>query len=288
MQIERPEYISWLERWRDKDVIKVVTGLRRCGKSTVLRMFREQLAAHGVDSAHIIAINFESLEEDYPREAKPLYDYIVSRLSTGQNYVFLDEIQHVHDFERAVDGLYVRDDIDLYVTGSNANLLSSELTTLLTGRYVELRMMPLSFKEYRSARSGTESTDRSFERYLTYGGLPYAATLGGDQEISDYLGGVFNTILVKDIASRQPKIDTVTFNEVASFLADNVGNITSLNGIANTMKQTHRAISPTTVGDYINALRNNYLLFRADRYDIKGKAYLQTMEKYEASAVFVG
>ena len=280
MRIERSDYMDWLERWRGKDVIKVVTGLRRCGKSTALRMFRDRLAAEGTDPRHIISINFESLEEDYPRDAKPLYDYIVARLGKGKNYVFLDEIQHVRDFERAVDGLYVRDDVDLYITGSNADLLSSELTTLLTGRYVELRMLPLSFKEYRSTRPAGESADRSFERYLTYGGLPYAATLEDDQDIADYLGGVFNTILVKDIARRRPKIDMIAFNEVASFLADNVGNVTSLKGIADTMRQTHRAISMTTVGEYITALKDNYLLFRADRYDIKGKSYLKTMEKY--------
>ncbi|KFI96892.1 ATP-binding protein [Bifidobacterium stellenboschense] len=279
--IERPAYMDWLERWRDKDVIKVITGLRRCGKSTVLRLFRERLLAKGVAPNRIIAINFESLEEDYPTEAKPLYDYIVSRLAPGVvNYVFLDEIQHVHEFERTADGLYVRDDVDLYLTGSNADLLSSELATRLTGRYVELRMLPLSFKEYRSTRPQSESPEQSFNRYLLYGGLPYAATLEHDQDIADYLGGVFNTILVKDIAQRHPRIDTIAFDEVASFLADNVGNITSIKGIADAMKQTHRGISPTTVGEYIVALRENYLLFRADRYDIKGKSYLKTLEKY--------
>ena len=278
--IERPQYMQWLQRWRDKDVIKVVTGLRRCGKSTVLKLFREQLAANGVPQDHIISINFESLAEDYPIEAKPLYDYIVKRLQPGSNYVFLDEIQHVADFERAVDGLYVRDDVDLYITGSNADLLSSELATQLTGRYVELCMLPLSFKEYRSARPANEAEDQSFDRYLTYGGLPYAASLDDDQDIADYLGGVFNTILVKDIARRHPRIDMITFNEVASFLADNVGNPFSFNGIAGTMRQTRKGISPTTVGDYIAALSENYLLFRADRYDLKGKAYLKTMPKY--------
>lgn len=279
--INRPTYTDWLERWRGKDVIKVVTGLRRCGKSTVLKLFRDHLITEGVAPERIIAINFESLEEDYPTDAKPLYDYIVSRLTPGvTNYVFLDEIQHVREFERAADGLYVRDDVDLYLTGSNADLLSSELATRLTGRYVELRMLPLSFKEYRSVRPATETPEQSFGRYLLYGGLPYAATLDSDQDIADYLGGVFNTILVKDIAQRHPRINTAAFNEVASFLADNAGNITSVKGIADAMKQTHRGISPTTVNEYITALRENYLLFRADRYDIKGKAYLKTLEKY--------
>lgn len=283
MRIERPEYLAWLERWRDRDVIKVVTGMRRCGKSTILRMFRDQLLADGIAPNRIIAINFESLEDAYPTEAKALYDYITDRLpkdGTGKAYVFLDEVQHVRDFERAVDGLYVRDDVDLYITGSNADLLSSELATLLTGRYVELRMLPLSFREYRGARPDSEPADRSIERYLTYGGLPYAAMLDDDHDIADYLGGVFNTILVKDIAQRRPKTDMVAFGEVAAFLADNVGNITSVKGIADTLKQTRHSVSATTVAEYIAALRDNYLLYRADRYDIKGKSYLKTMEKY--------
>ncbi|MBT1162010.1 MULTISPECIES: ATP-binding protein [Bifidobacterium] len=281
MRIERPDYMRWLERWRGKDVIKVVTGLRRCGKSTVLKLYRDRLATEGVPADHIISINFESMAEKYPTQARPLYDYIVSRLAQGgTNYVFLDEIQHVRDFEKCVDGLYVRDDVDLYITGSNADLLSSELATLLTGRYVELRMLPLSFREYRTTRPENESAERSFERYLLYGGLPYAATLNDDQAIADYLGGVFNTILVKDIARRHAKINMAAFNDVASFLADNAGNITSIKGIADAMRQIRPSISPTTIGEYIAALRENYLLFRADRYDIKGKAYLKTLEKY--------
>lgn len=279
--IERPSYLDWLERWRDKDVIKVVTGLRRCGKSTILKLYRERLAQQGIPADRIIAINFESLDENYPTQAKPLYDYVVSRLSPrGRTYVFLDEVQHVDEFEKAVDGLYIRDDVDLYITGSNANLLSSELATLLTGRHVELRMLPLSFGEYRNARPESESPEESFNRYLTYGGLPYAATLDDDQDTADYLGGVFNTILVKDIAQRHPKINTAAFNEFTAFMADNVGNVTSPNGIAGTMRQRHRGISPKTVDDYIGALMENYLLFRADRYDIKGKEYLKTLEKY--------
>ncbi|WEV46652.1 ATP-binding protein [Bifidobacterium sp. ESL0690] len=278
--IDRPYYLDWLERWRDKEPIKVVTGMRRSGKSKILEIFRGRLAKEGVNPKNIIAINFESLDESYPTEAKPLYDYIVKRLQHGQNYIFLDEIQHVEHFEKAVDALYIRNDTDIYITGSNAKLLSSELATLLTGRYVELNMFPLSFAEYRTTRPQSETTDQSFERYLTYGGLPYTTYLDDEQSIADYLSGVFNTILVKDIAVRHPKIDMPAFNEVAAFLADNVGNITSVKGIADTMKQEHKGISPNTVREYIAALCENYLLFRAERYDIKGKAYMKTLEKY--------
>ncbi|WEV72380.1 ATP-binding protein [Bifidobacterium sp. ESL0790] len=278
--IDRPYYLDWLERWRDKEPIKVVTGMRRSGKSKILEIFRERLAKNGVSPENIIAINFESLEEAYPTEAKPLYDYIVERLQPGQNYIFLDEIQHVEHFEKAIDALYIHKDTDIYITGSNAKLLSSELATLLTGRYVELTMFPLSFAEYRTTRPESDTADQSFERYLTYGGLPYTTYLDDEQSIADYLGGVFNTILVKDIAVRHPKIDMPAFNEVAAFLADNVGNITSVKGIADTMKQEHNGISPNTVREYIAALCENYLLFSAGRYNIKGKAYMKTLEKY--------
>ncbi|MCO6559269.1 MAG: ATP-binding protein [Bifidobacterium sp.] len=278
--INRPYYLDWLERWRDKEPIKVVTGMRRSGKSKILEIFRNHLAEEGVNPKNIIAINFESLDDDYPTEAKPLYDYILKRLQPGQNYIFLDEIQHVEHFEKTVDALYIRKDTDIYITGSNAKLLSSELATLLTGRYVELNMFPLSFAEYQTTRPESETSDQSFERYLTYGGLPYTTYLDDEQSIADYLGGVFNTILVKNIATRRPKIDMTAFSEVAAFLADNVGNLTSLTGIANTMKQEHASVSRNTVREYISALCENYLLFRADRYDIKGKSYLQTTEKY--------
>ena len=278
--VQRPYYSDWLGRWRDKKVIKVLTGLRRCGKSTLLELFQGKLRQQGVAQENILAINFESMEEQYPTRARELYDHIAAKLSEGTNYVFLDEIQHVEHFEQAVDALYVRDDVDVYITGSNAQLLSGELTTLLTGRYVELQVFPYSFKEFRGTRETDEPIERSFERYVTYGGLPYAVELESDQDIADYLGGVFNTILVKDIAIRRPGINMHAFNEVASFLADNVGNLTSINGIAKQLRQEHRGISANTVDEYVQALLDNYLLFRADRYDIKGKVYLKTLEKY--------
>ena len=171
--IERPQYTDWLQRWKDRDVIKVITGLRRCGKSMVLELFRRSLVAKGIAESRIISINFESLDAHYPTDYQSLYDYIVERLQPNcTNYVFLDEVQHVEHFEKAADGLYVRDDVDLYITGSNANLLSSELATLLTGRYVELKMLPLSFSEYRNALQSTANDNALFDRYLTYGGLP--------------------------------------------------------------------------------------------------------------------
>ena len=195
--IERPQYTDWLQRWKDRDVIKVITGLRRCGKSMVLELFRRSLVAEGIAESRIISINFESLDAHYPTDYQSLYDYIVERLQPNcTNYVFLDEVQHVEHFEKAADGLYVRDDVDLYITGSNANLLSSELATLLTGRYVELKMLPLSFSEYRNALQSTANDNALFDRYLAYGGLPYVTQLTLDTVgLGDYQGIQHRNIL---------------------------------------------------------------------------------------------
>ena len=251
--INRPLYLAWLDRWRDRDVIKVTTGLRRCGKSSVLELFRRQLLAQGVSEKNILSINFESLDEEYPLDARGLYRYIVQRLGAGTNYVFLDEVQHVNEFERVVDGLAVRDDVDLYITGSNAFFLSGELATLLTGRYVELRMLPFSFAEYFSARGEKGNPDDEFARYLTYGGMPFAATLDDAQTVADYLGGVFNTIILEDVAHRR---------------------------IASGLTAAGTRVSPSTVGAYLDALMENYLVFKASRYDLRGREYLETLEKY--------
>lgn len=277
--IDRPLYLDWLGRWRDKDVIKVIVGMRRCGKSTVLKLFSEKLVTQGVDLDSIISINFEKLDEAYPTTPEELYRYIAERLRPGKNYVFLDEVQHVRDFERVVDGLFVRDDVDLYITGSNAFFLSGELATLLTGRYVELRVLPLSFAEYHSANPD-ESPDAAFNRYLAHGGLPYTLEIERPNDIADYLGGVFNTIIVKDIAARNPRMDMGAFSNVAAFLADNVGNLTSLQKISRGLAAHGRKASTSTVGTYVEALRSSYLLYEARRYDIHGKQHLDTLGKY--------
>ncbi|OUO60248.1 ATP-binding protein [Olsenella sp. An270] len=278
--VNRPVYLDWLNRWKDRDVIKVATGLRRCGKSSVLELFRRQLREGGIADSNILSINFESWNEEYPLDARELYRYIVQRLGSGTNYVFLDEVQHVKEFERAVDALYVRDDVDLYITGSNAFFLSGELATLLTGRYVELRMLPFSFAEYWSARGGEENLEDAFNRYLTYGGMPFAARLDDPQSISDYLGGVFNTVLVEDVARRHPRMDMRAFRDLSAFIADNVGNITSRKRLAAGLAQAGTKVSPATIGAYLDALMENYLAFKAGRYDLKGREYLETLEKY--------
>lgn len=278
--IARPQYIDWLVRWKDEDVIKVVTGLRRCGKSSVLKLFQDHLREGGTGESNIVSINFESLDEEYPAEAKPLYDYVVQSLGGGTNYVFLDEVQHVKNFERAVDALALRDDVDLYITGSNAHMLSGELATLLTGRYVELRMLPLSFAEFRSAWEAQADNESLFQRYMSYGGMPYTVRLDDEESISDYLGGVFNTIVVKDVAQRHPRMNMRSFNRTAMFLADNIGNISSQSRISRGLASSDESVSVNAVGEYADALLENYLAFKAERYNIKGREYLETLEKY--------
>lgn len=277
--IPRPRAMEWLERWHDEEPVKVITGLRRCGKSCALALFREYLCDSGVSPKNTQSINFESMDEAYPTEAQALYDYVVEKLRPGMNYIFLDEVQHVKEFERAIDGLALRNDVDLYVTGSNADMLSGELATRITGRYVEFQMHPFSFSEYRMAFEDA-NIDALFDRYLTYGGMPYTVNLTDDQSIADYLGGVFNTIIMNDVARRHPRINMQAFQRTASFLADNVGNITSLSRISNGLKGVGESVSVGSVSEYVNALIENYLLYKAPRFNIKGKEYLETLEKY--------
>lgn len=298
--IERPHYLAWLERWKRKNLIKVIVGMRRCGKSTLLEMYQSNLRKNGVADGNILSINFESLDEEYPKKAVDLYRYVVERLAVeGVTYVFLDEIQHVEEFEKAVDGLFIRDDVDLYITGSNAYYLSGELATLLTGRYVELQMFPLSFSEYSHALEKVRnenglgyphgyphgytapvlSREQAFERYITYGGLPFAVGLESDQVMSEYLNGVYNTILVKDIARRHPQMNLALFESTASFLADNNGNPSSTNSIANCLAQQNKKVSRGTVDEHIEALIENYLLFKVQKHNLKGKELLKTNER---------
>jgi len=291
--------MNWLKQWKDKDVIKVVTGMRRAGKSTILKMFQEELVHSGIPESNIVSINFESLDEKLPTDYKNLYDYVVDQLAAGVNYIFLDEIQTVDKFEKAVGALYVRDDVDLYLTGSNAFLLSGEIATLLTGRYVEILAHPYSFAEYYSSleqnasdsitfplefptefKSSLPTKEEAFNNYLTYGGLPYAATLSDGQTISQYLEGVFSTILMRDIAPRRPRMDMQAFKATTSFLADNIGNISSLRKITDILNSQDSDISRNTVAEYIDSLTSSFLLYKASRYDLKGKAYLRTLEKY--------
>lgn len=284
--IERSEYLNELIKWKHDDLIKVVTGIRRCGKSTLLKLFAEHLRACGVEDEQIISINFENLDNEDLLDYKALYEHIKSRLSKDKwTYVLLDEIQNVKDFQKVVDSLYIIDNVDLYITGSNAYMLSGRLATLLSGRYVEIQMLPFSFKEY-CALFGSENKDDSFANYLKFGGFPYVARLKDTEDnINQYIEGIYNTIIVKDVEDRQnfdgkKNIDVALLKSITKYLADVVGNPVSINGITNYLNSNNRKVSDHTVSDYITAITEAFIFYPAERFDIQGKELLKTNKKF--------
>lgn len=285
MQLDRPDYIQWLMKWKDKQIIKVVTGVRRCGKSTILEMYQNYLIQNGVHREQIIAINFEDLEYEDLLEYKSLYQYVKKSLNPDRmNYIFLDEIQHVKQYEKAVDSLFLRENCDVYITGSNAWFMSGELATLLTGRYVELKMMPLSFKEYCQGVSGLNHSffpNELLNRYIETGSFPYVLRYGyGKQEAKEYMSGIFNTILLNDIVKRLRIADVNMLEAVTKFMMHNIGNRTSPTTIANTLTSNRKKIDQKTVDRYIRGITDSLLFYEARRYNIKGKQFLTTMNKY--------
>ena len=288
--VKRREYLNELEQWKREKVIKVVTGLRRCGKSTLLAMFQDRLRESGVEAQQIISLNFEMLEYEELRGYRKLYQFITERLRPDRmNYIFLDEIQMVPDYQKAVDSLYLRENVDLYVTGSNAWLLSGELATLLSGRYVEIKMLPLSFREYCEMKGGGNQ-DALFSDYLRFGGLPYVASMDGTEEkIDTCLEGIYNTILVKDIELRQQRRETdpnrrkitdlTLLRNIARFLAGSVGSPVSVKSIADYITASGRKISANTVDDYVEALIEPYIFYPVERYDVFGKLLLKQNRK---------
>lgn len=287
--IERKEYLEQLIQWRDEQVIKVVTGIRRCGKSTLLSQYQAWLKEHGVADEQILSINFEEMEYEELLDYKKLYEYLKTRLVSGaKTYLFLDEIQKVPSFEKVVDSLYVKPDIDIYITGSNAYLLSGDLATLLTGRYVEIRMLPLSFKEFLSA-TGLER-ESGFSEYMKTGGLPYLTTMQRTpQKVEAYLEGIYNTVIVKDIEDRQARkesspakrkiTDIALLKIIAKYLASVVGSPVSMKSITDYLTSNGRKISPNTVNDYTEALTESFIFYPAERFDIAGKQLLKTNKK---------
>ena len=274
--IQRKEYLDKLIAFKDKQLIKVVSGIRRCGKSTLLEIYQNWLLEHGVQEEQIISINFEDIDFEELTDYKKLYKYLKERLISGKiTYIFLDEIQHVGDFPKVVDSLYIKKNVDIYITGSNAYMLSSEIATLISGRYVQIEMLPLSFKEYM------ESTGSMLDRGVENSSFPYTLELKGHpDEIRDYLEGLYNTIVVKDIISRKRITDIMMLKSVLQFVFDNIGNPLSSKKIADTMTSHGRKIDPKTVEKYLEALTESYIIYQAKRYNIKGKQYLKTLEKY--------
>lgn len=277
--IDRREYLEQLFRWKDQKIIKVVTGVRRCGKSTLLQQFRQHLEKSGISSGQCISINFESLESEKLQEYHALYDHIVSRLVPGKmNYIFLDEIQMVSQFQRAVNSLFLLDHVDIYITGSNAGMLSGELATLLSGRYVEISMLPFSFREYYEIVGGDKA--EAFAQYYRAGGFPYLAPIDDPAARREYLQGIYSTVLLKDIVARKKLADVPLLESITRFMADNIGNIVSVKKTADTLSANGRKVSTATVDSYIQALKDAFILYEARRYDIRGKQNLQSLEKY--------
>ncbi len=281
-RIERKEYLDKLIAFKDKNIIKVITGVRRCGKSVLLELFQDYLLKQGISEEQIVAINLEDYDFYELREPAKLHSYIKERLNKNKmTYIFIDEVQHCEDFPRVVDSLYLKKNVDIYLTGSNANLLSSEIATLLSGRYVEIMMLPLSFKEYVSSTGDAKELSRKYLEYIENSSFPYTLDLKGQpKEITLYLEGLYNTIVVKDISQRNKFPDTMMLESIARFVFDNIGNPMSTKKIADTMTSFGRKIDVKTVEKYVRALMESFIVYQAKRYNIKGKQYLKTLEKY--------
>ena len=287
--VERKEYLQQLLAWKDEQVIKVVTGIRRCGKSTLLKQYQKELLDIGVEAEQIITINFEELENEPLLEYKALYQYIKERLCEGKmTYIFLDEIQKVASFEKVVDSFYVRENIDIYITGSNAYMLSGDLATLLTGRYVEISMLPFSFREYLEATRLPQ--EQAFAEYMKSGGFPYITVMNRtDEKVDTYLEGIYNTVIVRDIEDRQIRkesesgkrkiTDIALLKTIARYLASVVGSPVSIKSVTDYLISSGRKVSPNTVSDYVEALTESFIFYSADRFDIVGKQLLKVNKK---------
>ena len=279
--IDRPEYLAKLKDFKDNQFIKVVTGIRRCGKSTLLELFKNYLLESGIESKNIIHVNLESPDFFDVDDYKKLYDKIKSQLSAeGKNYIFIDEVQNIPDFQKAVNALFIDSNNDLYITGSNAFLLSGELATLLSGRYVEIKMLPLSFKEYISAFEEISDPALRYRNYIVQGSFPYCLQLESDDERNSYYEGLYSSVLLKDVVARYRISDVLMLDSVIKYMFDNIGNLCSSTKIANTMSSAGRKISVRTVENYLEALSRSYVLYKAERYDIKGRQYLTSGVKY--------
>ena len=279
--IERKGYLSQLAMWREEEMIKVVTGVRRCGKSTLFELYMERLRAEGVTDEQIIFINLE--DEDFSEllDYKKLHEYVKTRIVKSKwTYVFIDEIQNCEEYEKAVSSLFLRKNLDIYITGSNAYMLSGELATKLTARYIEIDMLPLSFAEYKEAVMIGDKRE-CFYQYMNLGGFPYAARFADNSLAhSQYLEGIYNTVLVKDVMTRKKLNDVTLVKSIVAFLSSNIGSSVSAKKIADTLASNGRPTGVATVEIYLEALTDSYLFYKVQRYDIKGKMHLKTESKY--------
>lgn len=284
-RLERQDYLNWLIQHKDKQIIKVVTGVRRCGKSTIFEIYRDYLLSQGILPEQIIALNFENLDYEELTDYRSLYQYVKERLCPDKmNYIFLDEIQHVDAYEKAVDSLFLRENCDVYITGSNAWFMSGELATLLTGRYAELSMMPLSFAEFCDGLDEERKSlplNEKFTQYMETGSFPYVLKYQyGPAEAREYMDGIYHTILLNDVVKRLKISDVNMLESVTRYLMHNIGNRTTPSTIANTMVSRQRKIDPKTVDRYLRGLTDSLLFYEARRYNIKGKELLSSISKY--------
>ena len=279
--IQREEYLNRLITWREKQLIKIVTGVRRCGKSTLFELYIKYLKESGISDEQIININLELIENESLLDYKVLHKYVCERLQEGKyTYVFIDEVQQCKQFEKAIDSLFIKKNVDVYITGSNANMLSGELATLLSGRYIEISMLPLSYKEYMAF---TEIKDKKagFAEYMRFGSFPYVTVLDkADSMVWTYIDGIYNTILIKDVATRAGITDIALLESIVKFLCSNIGSPVSTKKISDTINSGGRRISVNTVDNYLRALNQSYIFYKSDRYDIRSKQHLKTLGKY--------
>lgn len=281
--LDREPYLTELQKWKDLPFIKIVTGVRRCGKSTLLRIFAQRLLKSGVKPEQIIEINLEDLANQKLTDYQELHNYILERTSnSGEYYIFLDEIQQVENFQKAVDSLFLHDNFDIYLTGSNSQILSGELATLLTGRYVQIEMLPLSLKEFKKAFPEKNAEDL-YKLYLSSTSFPFILEVPYESEFVDkILDGLYNTVVVKDILSRTQFREPATLTRLTRFCFDSVGNRVSVSKLANSMTSAGTKTDNKTVEKYLRGLIDAFVLYEVDRWDLKGKELLKSLKKYYA------
>lgn len=290
--IERKQYMQKLREFKDINIVKIITGVRRCGKSTLLNMFVEELLKLGINPINIIKINFESIENEPLKNYKALYEHVKRLINPKEKtYLFFDEMQEVEGWQKAVNSFQVDFNVDIYITGSNAHLLSSEFATHLSGRYVEIKMLPLSFKEFVELYNFpvSMSKEEMFEQYIKFGGMPILKDLKFNETlVNDVLSGIYSTVILKDIIARNKTIDEKILSKIVLFLAQNIGSITSPNNITNVlasegdMKKAKNVKTPVNrnTNKILNKLSDSFIFYPVRRYDIKGKQLLKTLEKY--------